>query len=442
MRGFNYERIIVDEASKATESRMLLALARKFEGLYLFGDQYQGGPFVHSKQAQEKGMAYSLLERIFAQQNAMEYRMQLRTQFRMAPSLHKGFLDEVYGGLTPMAGIEEAMNKTLGWLKLDYVTKIFAPSVVGSCILAHCETMESVSKRNSRRNMGEAFTCYHLVKLLLLSGIPAQSIKFLSFYEAQVQLFRSMMKVMAEIEWDKKKRIVRTCLEMNRCGLEVSTSVGHLQKEEVEACVSYFGFCPSEYLQIEAATVDSFQGQEGDVTIVSFVRSNVNNKIGFLANRERLVVALSRAKLLRILVGNVNTLLNSGSPEFKSIVEQHFKISAIVDALSLGESSVPSVRRDSDLDSKLRLFKKNKEGKNERKQGQSVEEKELLRRGEEDRGYDIREKYSGYHNRDRRDYRYEQEGHERAPHKTQKRSSTYTSRSNNKNKKKKLKNLI
>ena len=57
-------------------------------------------------------------------------------------------------------------------------------------------------------------------------------------------------------------------------------------------------------IQIEMATVDSFQGRECDVVIYSTVRSNGEHRIGFLRDRRRINVALSRARDLLVIVGD------------------------------------------------------------------------------------------------------------------------------------------
>ncbi len=58
-------------------------------------------------------------------------------------------------------------------------------------------------------------------------------------------------------------------------------------------------------LDIEVATVDAFQGRDRDIVIYSTVRSNPQGNLGFLRDRRRLNVSLSRAKELLVLVGDV-----------------------------------------------------------------------------------------------------------------------------------------
>lgn len=55
-------------------------------------------------------------------------------------------------------------------------------------------------------------------------------------------------------------------------------------------------------------TVDSYQGEENDIILLSLVRSNTNLNIGFLESKNRLVVALSRARRGLYVFGNAVTL--------------------------------------------------------------------------------------------------------------------------------------
>lgn len=66
-------------------------------------------------------------------------------------------------------------------------------------------------------------------------------------------------------------------------------------------------------LNIEVATVDSFQGRECDVVLYSTVRSNTRGNIGFLRDYRRINVALSRAKRLLVIVGDDQTMYNAAT---------------------------------------------------------------------------------------------------------------------------------
>ena len=55
-------------------------------------------------------------------------------------------------------------------------------------------------------------------------------------------------------------------------------------------------------------TVDGFQGQERDIIIISLVRANDDGQIGFLADLRRMNVAITRARMKLIIIGNAATL--------------------------------------------------------------------------------------------------------------------------------------
>ena len=62
---------------------------------------------------------------------------------------------------------------------------------------------------------------------------------------------------------------------------------------------------------VEIRTVDGFQGREKEIILISLVRSNDDNEIGFLTSEQRMNVLLTRAKRAMIVFGNRKTLISS-----------------------------------------------------------------------------------------------------------------------------------
>jgi len=69
-------------------------------------------------------------------------------------------------------------------------------------------------------------------------------------------------------------------------------------------------------------TVDAFEGEEADVVILSLVRSNEAERIGFLKKAQRLNVAISRAKQLLVVVGDIETVTGrEGQDLYRPLLE-------------------------------------------------------------------------------------------------------------------------
>ena len=73
------------------------------------------------------------------------------------------------------------------------------------------------------------------------------------------------------------------------------------------------------YKGVEVKTIDGFQGREKEILLVSMVRSNPEHEIGFLKDSRRWNVAVTRAKRLLVVVGDVSTFLKEET--FKSFFE-------------------------------------------------------------------------------------------------------------------------
>ena len=73
---------------------------------------------------------------------------------------------------------------------------------------------------------------------------------------------------------------------------------------------------------ITVGTVDGFQGQERDVIVISLVRNNAEGQIGFLRDLRRMNVAMTRARMKLIIIGNAETL---GQHKFYRALIQHIR---------------------------------------------------------------------------------------------------------------------
>jgi len=102
------------------------------------------------------------------------------------------------------------------------------------------------------------------------------------------------------------KTVAVICFYRLQCEvLEASLAQSKFKRELIHAM---------ENGRLRLRTVDSFQGNEADIVVLSGVRSNLDGKVGFLASRDgkkRICVSVSRAKEALIIVGDSSTLTQS-----------------------------------------------------------------------------------------------------------------------------------
>ena len=84
-------------------------------------------------------------------------------------------------------------------------------------------------------------------------------------------------------------------------------------------------FKPFRHL-ISVNTVDGFQGQERDIIFISLVRANEEGQIGFLADLRRMNVAITRARMKLIILGDTNTLCKHKF--YKQLYEETYHFSS------------------------------------------------------------------------------------------------------------------
>jgi DNA polymerase alpha-associated DNA helicase A len=77
-----------------------------------------------------------------------------------------------------------------------------------------------------------------------------------------------------------------------------------------------------EYRGLEISTVDGFQGREKEIIVLSLVRSNQKHQVGFLSDKRRLNVAITRPRRMLIVVGDIDTITNGNENE--NLFLKHF----------------------------------------------------------------------------------------------------------------------
>ena len=267
LAGQKFGTLFIDEAAQALEAACWIAI-RKATRVILAGDHCQLPPTVKSIAALRGGLATTLMERIVKQKP--EVVTLLKTQYRMNERIMRFSSDWFYGGMVEAA----PQIKYRGILDFDIpMTWIDTSGTDGK--------EEFVGESFGRINRAEAdltlgvlqdyFTKIGKERILE----ERIDVGVISPYRAQVQLLR---------------RLIR--------------------KKEF--------FKPYRSL-VTVNTVDGFQGQERDVIIISLVRANADGQIGFLSDLRRMNVAITRARMKLIIMGDVPTMTRH--PFYKKLYE-------------------------------------------------------------------------------------------------------------------------
>ncbi len=252
-----FDRVLVDEATQATEPAVLVPLMRGCRQLVLVGDHCQLPPTVLSTRAEEEGHGVPLFSRMVA---CGVPPFMLDTQYRMHPCIAMFPSDLFYGGklLNGVSAPERRPLAGFPWPREEFPVA-FVP-------VKGVEMDDGVSKMNE----AEAAAACDAVAALLSGGQCTPSdIAVVTPYAAQARLIRRMTR-------------------------RLTQNSGH-------------GY-------IEVSSVDGFQGREKQAVVFSAVRSNDYGAIGFAGDWRRVNVSFTRARRALIVIGNDQTL-RRGDPD-------------------------------------------------------------------------------------------------------------------------------
>ena len=265
--GQKYGTVFIDEAAQALEAACWIAV-RKADRVILAGDHCQLPPTVKCMQALRQGLGDTLMQAIV--RNKPEVVSLLKVQYRMNDAIMHFSSGWFYGGMLQSA--PEVKYRSI----LDFDTPIEWVNTEGM----DCNE-EFVGENYGRINKPEAELSVNQLKNYITKIGRERFLEeridvgLISPYKAQVQFLRQLLKK------DAFFKPYRPLITVN--------------------------------------TVDGFQGQERDVILISLVRANEEGQIGFLNDLRRMNVAITRARMKLIILGDASTLTRH--PFYKKLYE-------------------------------------------------------------------------------------------------------------------------
>ncbi len=279
LEGMKFGTLFIDEAAQALEAACWIPMKRASR-VILAGDHCQLPPTVKSIAALRAGLGKTLMERIA--ENKPEVVTLLKIQYRMNDEIMRFSSDWFYHGKVQSA--PQIKYRSI----LDYDHPI---TWIDTSDKEPTDTIEEDKELNFKEQfVGESFgrinkaeaelTLLTLAEYLTKIGKQRVlderiDVGIISPYRAQVQYLKSLIK---KYEFFKPYRRI-----------------------------------------ISVNTVDGFQGQERDVILISLVRSNDEGQIGFLKDLRRMNVAMTRARMKLIILGNKDTMTKH--PFYKKLWE-------------------------------------------------------------------------------------------------------------------------
>ena len=253
MVGQHFSTLFIDEAAQALEPACWIAI-RRAGRVVLAGDHQQLPATVKCYEAQKQGLGRTLMERIV--ENVPQCVTLLRVQYRMHDQIMRFSSDWFYEGKVESAP-EVRYRSILDWdTPMMWVESPSPEAFVGTnhgrINKAEAELTISVLEQYVEKISRQRYTDERL------------DVGIITPYRLQAQYLRSLLKK------NETLRPIRRTITVN--------------------------------------TVDGFLGQERDIILISLVRSNEHGQIGFLNDLRRMNVAMTRARMKLIIIGDPQTL--------------------------------------------------------------------------------------------------------------------------------------
>ena len=278
MMNRHFTTLFIDEAAQALEAACWIAIG-KADRVILAGDHHQLPPTIKCIEAEREGLGRTLMQKIA--HTKPETVSLLKIQYRMHEDIMRFSSQWFYHN--ELESAPEVSGR--GILRLDTPIVWFDTSECDFTENTREETMSRVNRQEAEL-LVEQLRSY--IQKISKERVLEENIDFglISPYKAQVQYIRILIKQDAF-------------------------------------------FKPLRRL-ITVHTVDGFQGQERDVILISLVRANEDGKIGFLNDLRRMNVAITRARMKLMILGDASTLTRHAFyKELYNYISQRGKIITI-----------------------------------------------------------------------------------------------------------------
>ena len=298
LEGMKFGTLFIDEAAQALEAACWIPM-RRANRVILAGDHCQLPPTVKSIAALRAGLGKTLMERIA--ENKPEVVTLLKIQYRMNEEIMRFSSDWFYGGQVesaPQIKYRSILDydHPISWIDTsNEENQITIEGEEAPEDSASTSSSSSAANQNSDLNFKEQFV--------------GESYGRINKAEAELTLL-TLAEYFTKIG---KLRVLGDSIDVG------IISPYRAQVQYLKKLIKKYEFFKPYRRLISVNTVDGFQGQERDVILISLVRSNDEGQIGFLKDLRRMNVAMTRARMKLIILGNKDTMTKH--PFYKKLWE-------------------------------------------------------------------------------------------------------------------------
>ena len=304
LEGMKFGTLFIDEAAQALEAACWIPM-RRASRVILAGDHCQLPPTVKSIAALRAGLGKTLMERIA--ENKPEVVTLLKIQYRMNDEIMRFSSDWFYGGKVESA----PQIKYRSVLDYDHpITWIDTSNEENQITIEGEDAPEdSASTSSSESTSSPASVTNQNSDLNFKEQFVGESFGRINKAEAELTLL-TLAEYFTKIG---KQRVLSESIDVG------IISPYRAQVQYLKKLIKKYEFFKPYRRLISVNTVDGFQGQERDVILISLVRSNDEGQIGFLKDLRRMNVAMTRARMKLIILGNKDTMTKH--PFYKKLWE-------------------------------------------------------------------------------------------------------------------------